>query len=172
MLVQTLLGELQFEADNTRKLFNAIPDNVLEYKANDFNWTIAGYASHVAEIYSWWESTLNENVMDIGNYSYDKGDISTMAGIKAKLEENIAGAVKSLENYPDEKLMESWKMVSGDHEVMPAMPRIQVVRSFLMNHLYHHRGEIVGFLRAAGAGPLPGIYGPSYEESMAMAQPS
>ena len=169
MLKQSLLGELQHEAENTRKLFDAIPDDVLEFKANEFNWTIAGYASHIAEIYSWWAPTLNENVLDLANYSYDKGDISTMAGIKSKLEENIASAVKALEEVPEEKFMENWSMVNGDQEIMPPMPRIQVARAFLMNHLYHHRGEVVAFLRANGK-PVPGMYGPSYEESMAMSQ--
>ena len=166
MLRESLLGELKHEADNTRKLFDAISDDVLEYKPNEFNWTIAGYASHVAELYSWWPSTLEENTLDLANYKYDKGDISSMANIKQKLEENIANAIKSLENYPEERFMENWSMVNGDKEIMPPMPRIQVIRAFLMNHLYHHRGEIVAYLRANGKS-VPGMYGPSYEEQMA-----
>ncbi len=53
MLVQVLLGELQFEADNTRKLFDAIPNDVLAYRPNDYNWSIAELASHTAEVYNW-----------------------------------------------------------------------------------------------------------------------
>lgn len=166
MLRQSLLAELQHEADNTRKLFNAITDDVLEYKPNDFNWTIAGLASHTAEVYSWWPVTLNENALDLAVYQYDKGDTSNMEGIKAKLEENIALAIQSLNDYPEEKFMENWSMLSGEHEIMPPMPRITVIRSFLMNHLYHHRGELVAYLRANGK-PVPGLYGPSYEEAMA-----
>ncbi len=166
MLAQALLGELRFEAENTRKLFNAIPDDVLSYRPNDFNWSIAELATHTAEVYNWWDSTLNKEVFDIGTYKYDKGDISTMAGIKAKLEENIANAIKCLDGYADEKLMEAWSMKNGDTQLMPPMPRIQVIRGFLMNHLYHHRGELVAYLRANGK-PVPGLYGPSYEEQMA-----
>ena len=166
MLRESLLSELKHEADNTRKLFDAIPDDVLAYKANDYNWTLAGYASHVAELYSWWTPTLNSPVLDLATYQYDKGDITSMVHIKQKLEENIADAIKSLENYPEEKFMETWSMVKGDKEIMPPMPRIQVVRAFLMNHLYHHRGEIIAYLRANGK-PVPGMYGPSYEEQMA-----
>lgn len=169
MLKQSLLGELQHEAENTRKLFNAIPDDILEYKPNEFNWTIAGLAAHVAELYSWWGVTLNQDVLDLAKYSYDKGDISTMENIKAKLEENITHAVEALGACPEEKLMENWSMVSGDHVIMPPMPKIQVIRSFLMNHVYHHRGELIAFLRANGK-PVPGLYGPSYEEGLAMNQ--
>ena len=169
MITQSLLAELQFEANNTRKLLDAIPDDVLTYKPNDFNWTIAELASHVAEVYNWWPVTLHENVLDLEQYKYDKGDITSMSNIKAKLEENITKAVESLKDYPDEKYMEMWSMKMGEKEVMPPAPRIQVVRGFLMNHLYHHRGELVAFLRANGK-PVPGLYGPSYEEGMAMQQ--
>ena len=166
MLVQSLLGELQFEAENTKKLFDAIPDDVLQYKPNDFNWSIAELAAHTAEVYHWWDSTLNQDVFEMSGYQYDKGDISSMASIKAKLEENIAKAVKSLENYPEAKLVEMWSMENEGVQLMPPMPRIQVVRGFLMNHLYHHRGELIAYLRANGK-PVPGLYGPSYEEQMA-----
>ncbi len=166
MLVQALLGELQFEAENTRKLFAAIPDDVLDYKPNDFNWTIAELASHISETYNWWDSTLNQEVFDMGAYKYDKGEIGSMESIKAKLEENISNAIGWLKDYPEEKLMENWSMVMDGNELMPPMPRIQVIRGFLMNHLYHHRGEMIAYLRA-NAKPVPGLYGPSYEEQMA-----
>jgi uncharacterized damage-inducible protein DinB len=169
MITQSILGELQFEAENTRKLFDAIPDDVLEYKANDFNWTLAGYASHIAEIYNWWEATLRDNIFEMSTYKYDRGDISNMKSLKATLEQNIAKAVKSLENYPEERWMEIWTMQMNGKDLMPPMPRIQVVRGFMMNHLYHHRGEIVAYLRANGK-PVPGLYGPSFEEQMAMMQ--
>lgn len=168
MIRETLLAELRFEAEGTRKLFNAIPNDVLDYKPNSFNWTIAELASHASEVYNWWEVTLNTDRFNLANYKYDKGDLSNIENIKAKLEENINNAIKSLENYPEEKFMETWSMWNGEVNVMPEMPRIQVIRSFLMNHLYHHRGELVAYLRANGK-PVPGIYGPSYEEQMAMA---
>ena len=166
MLRTALLGELQFEAENTRKLFDAIPDDVLDYKPNEFNWTIAQLCAHTAEVYNWWNVTLHQNVLDMSTYTYDKGDISNMKSIKMKLEENIVNAIKSLDNYPEEKFMEMWSMQSNGVELMPAMPRIQVIRGFLMNHLYHHRGELIALLRVNGK-VVPGLYGPSYEESLA-----
>lgn len=114
-----------------------------------------------------WGITLYQDELDMANYSYDKGDTSSMKGIQARLEENITDAVNQLKGCTDEKLMENWVMLHGGKPMMEPMPKIQVVRSFLMNHLYHHRGELVAFLRANGK-PVPGLYGPSYEESMAM----
>ena len=167
MIREGLMAELKFEADNTRKLFDAIPNDVLDYKPNDFNWTIAQLASHTAEIYNWWEETLENNSLEMSTYKYDKGDISDIQNIRKKLEENISKAVSSLDDYPEERFMENWTMTMNGQEFMPPMPRIVVIRSFLMNHLYHHRGELIAYLRACGK-PVPGLYGQSYEEKMAM----
>jgi len=60
-------------------------------------------------------------------------------------------------------------MKNGEIELMQPMPRIQIIRGFLMNHLYHHRGELIAYLRANGK-KVPGLYGPSYEEQMAAQQ--
>ena len=60
--------------------------------------------------------------------------------------------------------MNDWKMVAGENVLIPASPKIAMVRGFLFNHLYHHRGELVAHLRAAGY-PVPGLYGPTYEDS-------
>ena len=166
-LQQSLLGELKYEAGNTRKLFNAIPDDILLYKPNDFNWTIAELASHTAQIYNWWPETLNKKVLELSTYQYDKGDITNMDSINLKLEENISKAQSSLENYPNEKFGEIWAMQNEGVDVMPPMPRVRVIRSFLMNHLYHHRGELIAYMRANGK-PVPGLYGPSYEEHAGM----
>jgi len=135
MIKQALLQELQLEADNTRKLFDSIPNDVLSYKPNDFNWSIGQLAAHTAEVYNWWANTLEEDVFEMSTYKYDKGDISDIKFIKEKLEENIAKATKSLENFSEEKFMDKWSMQNEGVNIMPEMPRVQVVRSFLMNHI-------------------------------------
>lgn len=162
MIVQSLLAEFEHEAENTRKLLSAIPDSALEYKPSEKNWTTGQLASHIAEVYNWYQPTLHENVMDMAAYTYDKGDISKASNIVAKFEENLKQARRALETVTDEKMFENWKMVMGseDNVIFPEMPRIQVTRSFLFNHLYHHRGELVVYLRASGNN-VPGLYGPT-----------
>lgn len=163
MLVQSLLGEFLHEAESTRKLLNAIPDSALDYKPSEKNWTTGQLASHIAEIYNWYPVTLEQNVMDMGEYKYDKGDISKASTIVAKFEENLKIARASLEKATDESMLEMWSMKMGDKELMAPMVRIQVVRGFLMNHLYHHRGELVVYLRATG-NKVPGMYGPTADD--------
>ncbi len=167
MIVKFLLAEFEHEAENTRKLLTAIPDSALDYKPSEKNWTTGQLASHIAEVYNWFQPTLHENVMDMAAYKYDKGDISKAANIVAKFEENLKNARKALETVSDDKMFENWKMVMGseDNVIFPEMPRVQVTRSFLFNHLYHHRGEMVVYLRATG-NSVPGLYGPTADDAM------
>jgi len=163
MLVQSLLGEFLHEAEGTRKLLNAIPDSALDWKPAERSWTTAQLASHIAEIYNWYPPTLQQDVFDMGAYKYDKGDISKAANIVAKFEENVQLAKAAIESLTDEKLMDKWTMKVGDHVVIDSMPRVQAMRGFLMSHLYHHRGEMIVYLRATG-NKVPSIYGPTGDE--------
>ncbi len=164
MIKQALLGEMLYEADNTRKLLQAIPDSALDYRPQPQLWSVGQLASHIAECYNWFDGTFNQDVFDMGTYTYDKGDITKASNIVAKFEENLAKAKAVLENSDEATYFNEWRMQAGGNDLMPPMPRIQVVRGFLFNHLYHHRGELVAHLRASG-NKVPGLYGPTYEES-------
>jgi uncharacterized damage-inducible protein DinB len=165
MFVKSLLGEFEHEVQNTRKLLQSIPDSALDFKPSEKSWTTGQLASHIAEVYNWYQPTLHQDVFDMATYKYDKGDISKASNIVAKFEENVQAARKALETATDESMMKNWKMTMGsDEPIFPVMPRAQVARGFLFNHLYHHRGEMVIYLRSTGNKP-PGLYGPTFEES-------
>ena len=164
MIIQSLLGEFMHEAENTRKLLNAIPDSALYYKPSEKSWTTGQLASHIAEVYNWFDETFNSDVMEMSNYKYDKGDITKASNIAAKFEENVKKAQSILESASDDIMMNPWKMTMGGNDIFPAMARIQVVRGFLFNHLYHHRGELIVYLRATG-NKVPGLYGPTADDN-------
>jgi uncharacterized damage-inducible protein DinB len=163
MIKQALLGEFLHEGENTRKLLKAIPDSALDYKPSPVSWTTGQLASHIAEVYNWFPATFQQDVFDMGTYQYDKGDISKASNIVDKFEQNYEVAKAVLENLDESTMFTPWKMVAGGQELFPAMPRVQVVRGFLYNHLYHHRGQLTVYLRASG-NKVPGLYGPSFEE--------
>ncbi|QIL42307.1 DinB family protein [Pedobacter sp. HDW13] len=166
MMKQALIGEFMHEAENTRKLLSIIPDSALEYRPQPHLWSVGQLASHIAEVYNWYGPTFDLDDFDMGSYKYDKGDISKAANILAKFEENVARAKTVIENSDESKYMNTWTMSAGGSPLMPAMPKIQVIRGFLYNHLYHHRGEMISHLRATG-NKVPALYGPNYEESQA-----
>jgi uncharacterized damage-inducible protein DinB len=99
------------------------------------------------------------------DYSYDKGDISKAENIVAKFEENVKKAQQVVENFDESTMMNPWKMTMGGQVAFPEMPKIQVIRAMLYNHLYHHRGELVVYLRSTG-NKVPGLYGPTADDAM------
>lgn len=165
MIVESLKGEFLHEGENTRKLLKAIPDSALEYRPAPHLWSIGELAGHIVQVYNWYPSTFELDHLKMEEYSYERGDISTVPNILARFEENFTAAKNTLDKAKDEDMMTPWVMSYEGKEIMPPMPRIQVVRAFLMNHLYHHRGELIAHLRATG-NKVPGLYGPTYEDQM------
>ena len=79
------------------------------------------------------------------------------------LEQSIAKAKAALGGMSDSKAMETWRMVQGEREVF-AVPRVAFLRSIMLNHWYHHRGQLSVYLRELDV-PIPSIYGPSADEN-------
>jgi uncharacterized damage-inducible protein DinB len=165
MIKQALLGEFLYEAENTRKLLSAIADTALEYRPQPHLWSVAQLASHIAEVYNWYESTFLHDNFDMAGYQYNKGDTSKVSNILQKFDENPAKAKAVIEQSNEWQYMNVWTMHAGGTPLMPPTPKIQVIRGFLFNHLYHHRGEMIAHLRATG-NTVPGLYGPTYEQSL------
>ncbi|CAH0162147.1 hypothetical protein SRABI126_00812 [Pedobacter sp. Bi126] len=97
-------------------------------------------------------------------YKHDEVDISDIENIIGKFERAFNRAKESIESATNESMFEDWKMTAGGKTVLQPMPRIQVIRGFLMNHIYHHRGEMIVYLRSTG-NKVPSMYGPVYEDS-------
>lgn len=163
MLKQNLISELLREGENTRKLLKAIPDSALDWRPSEKSWNTAQLASHIAGIYDWYSAVVNMAELNLDDYTYDRGDLSRAANIAAKFEENFANARKALEGLDEAKAMDEWSMTKGGHKVIPPTPRIGIIRYVLCNHIYHHRGQLVTYLRSAGY-KVPGLYGPTADD--------
>lgn len=164
MVKQALLGEFLYEAGNTRKLLQAVPDTALDYRPQPFLWSIAELATHIATIYAWYDGVFSVDDFNFSNFHYEHPDSAKMANILAKFEENFAHAKQAIEASEENSYMNDWTMKNGDKLLIGPMPKMQAIRGFLYNHLYHHRGELVAHLRASG-NKVPGLYGPTYEQS-------
>lgn len=166
MLLQDLLGEFEHEVENTRKLLHAVPQKDLHYKPAPISWTMGELAQHIATIYHWYIGALTKDVYDVAADGLQRGDPHDIAATLDLFERNVAEARKALQGSTDESLQQPWTMTSGSRTVLGPMPRSIVARGFLFNHIYHHRGELVIYLRATG-NKVPGLYGPTYEQSAA-----
>ena len=164
MIKDALFGEFLHEAESTRKLLNAIPDSALEYRPQPHLWSVAELASHVAEIYNWYDDTFNSDAFNLANYQYEKCDNYKASNIVQKFEKKKKKAKQAIQNSDESTYFNNWELKSGDAVFIGPMQKVQMIRGFLYNHLYHHRGELVAHLRSTG-NKVPGLYGPNYEES-------
>lgn len=164
MLKEIWMGEFLHEAENTRKLLKAIPDSALNWKPGENKWTTAELASHIVSIYNWYPPVLEQTEFKLDQHQYQREDITKASNILAKFEENLKLAQQTLERFDETKAKELWKMTHGGHELIPATPRLAIFRNMLCNHLYHHRGELIVYLRMTG-NRVPGLYGPTADDA-------
>ena len=60
-----------------------------------------------------------------------------------------------------------WRLVNGEREIL-AIPRVAFVRAIMLNHWYHHRGQLLVYLRLLDVS-VPSVYGPTADEANAFA---
>ncbi|RZL50752.1 MAG: DUF664 domain-containing protein [Pedobacter sp.] len=162
MMLQQLIQEFEHEVNNTRKLLEAVPEKDLAYKPSEISWTMGELAQHIATIYYWYVGTFTKDEYDLAADQLERGESSDIKATLALFERNVAKAREAFKALTEEKLKADWTMKVGDKVVLGPMPRAIVLRGFLFNHIYHHRGEMIVYLRATG-NKVPSIYGPTYE---------
>ncbi len=165
MILQYLKQEFEQETNSTRKLLQAVPEKDLDYKPSEISWTMGQLAQHIATIYYWYVGTLTKDVYDMAADHLERGDVNDIKATLALFESNVDKARAALVSLTEDDLQNNWTMKVGEKVVLGPMPRGIVARGFLFNHIYHHRGEMIVYLRATG-NKVPGLYGPTYEESM------
>ncbi|HEV7784730.1 MAG TPA: DinB family protein [Thermoanaerobaculia bacterium] len=84
-------------------------------------------------------------------------------GPSAGLETSLADARAFLGGLDDETSAAPWRLTAGDREMF-TIPRREVVRNLMLNHWYHHRGQLSVYLRFLDV-PVPAIYGRSADEN-------
>jgi uncharacterized damage-inducible protein DinB len=163
MSIHALTAEFENEVNSTRKLLQAVPAKDIQYKPSPVSWTMGELAQHIATIYHWYVGTLRKDVYDIVADKLERGDPDNIEATLRLFEENVEKARAALQQTTDEDMQRPWTMKAGERTVLGPLPKGIVARSFLFNHIYHHRGEMIVYLRATG-NKVPGMYGPTYEE--------
>lgn len=164
-IAASLLPEFDLEMANTRKVLERVPDADFAWKPHAKSFTMGELAGHVATIPGWMTSTLSEPSFDVspGGVPVDFPKPASAREALAVLLEGAKEARAALAATTDEAFAEEWSLL-GNGTPYFTMPRAAVVRSFVMNHLIHHRAQLSVYLRLRDV-PVPGIYGPSADES-------
>jgi uncharacterized damage-inducible protein DinB len=160
-----LLPEFEQEMSGVRRVLERIPNDKLTWKAHEKSNTIGWLANHLAEIPGWVQGTLSADEWDIDPVDgepYRTPTLSSREGILEAFDKNVAAAKASLAATDDETFAQSWSLLKQGN-VMLTMPKLGVIRTWVLNHSIHHRGIMTVYLRLNDI-PVPGLYGPSGDE--------
>jgi uncharacterized damage-inducible protein DinB len=163
-IAQAMLPEFDYEMANTRKTLERVPDEKFEWKAHDKSFSMGSVASHLSNLPSWINIAIGMDSFDMapGGQPLKTPPLNSRQEVLDTFDKNIAEARKALQSETDEHVLQNWKLLSNGYEVL-AMPRVAVLRSFVMNHIIHHRAQLTVYLRLNDI-PVPSLYGPSADE--------
>ncbi len=165
-LVDALLPEFDHEIATTRRLLGRLPDDQLTWQPHPKSWTLAALAEHIGQLGVWGRLTLSESFVDLETMTRppDYQPLASKAALLAHFDTEMAGARAALAGRSDAELMAPWTLRRGQQEFF-TMPKASCWRTFVMNHLIHHRGQLSVYLRQLDVA-LPSIYGPSADEAI------
>ena len=161
-LAAAFLAELENEAKVTRTVLERVPADKFGWKPHEKSMAFGQLAVHVAEMFGWTKETLKGDVLDFATMDYKQFEPGSTDELLAYFDELIAKSKAVIAETSDETFMTNWTMRNGE-QVYFTMPKVAVMRSFVMNHIIHHRGQLSVYLRLNDI-PVPQIYGPSADE--------
>ena len=162
---QSLLPEFDVEMANTRKVLERVPEAQLAWQPHLKSMSMRQLASHVANLTEWAIMTLSQDHIDLNppdGATWRPFEMTHVADALRHFDENLRQARALLETATDETMMRPWTLKSGDATIL-TMPKVAVWRTFVMNHIIHHRAQLIVYLRLNDV-PVPGLYGPSADE--------
>lgn len=161
-IAAALIGEMQHEAQTTRKCLERIPAEKFDWKPHEKSMSMGTLASHIAEMFGWTPPTLRNLELDFSKIDYKPYEPPTTADLLDFFDKQVDEAIEALKNTPDEVFLENWTLRNGD-QVFFTLPKVGVMRGFVMNHIVHHRGQLTVYMRLNDIA-VPSIYGPTADE--------
>ena len=159
--IQMLLAELDHEARATRRVLERVPADRLNYRPHENSMTLGQLALHVAVVPGGIAQLSRRSPAQVPEFRHPSPQ--TAAELLPALEQSLTRAHEILGGLDDAALGETWRLVDGDREVV-AQPVGVMLRALMLNHWYHHRGQLCVYLRQVGV-PVPSVYGPSADEN-------
>ncbi len=164
-IAESLLPEFDQEMANTRKVLERAPAPKFSWKPHPKSFELGALAAHIANMAEWASLTLQQDSFDYappGAPPYETPKFTSTQDLVAAFDRSVAQARSALAAADDARMVAPWSLMAGGNIIM-TMPRAAVIRTFVMNHIIHHRAQMTVYLRLNDI-PVPGLYGPSADE--------
>ncbi len=162
---ESILPELDQEMASTRKVLERVPEDKLDWRPHPKSNTIGWNANHLADLPGWGVSILAQPQFDfapVGGQRYETPKLRTRREILDLFDRNVASIRKAIAEVKDAEMNKMWSLLAGGKPIF-TMPRLAVMRNFILNHIIHHRAILCVYLRLNDLA-VPGMYGPSGDE--------
>jgi uncharacterized damage-inducible protein DinB len=156
--ITSLLAEFDHEMQTTRSLLERVPFEKSSWRPHNKSMSLGDLASHIANLAGYGAMIVEVDQIDITTHGPQSAH-QTREEMLQTFDANVVKSRTALGSLGDDKLQTSWTLRAGD-QVIFDLPRPAVIRSMLMNHMIHHRGQLSVYLRENDV-PLPSIYGPT-----------
>jgi len=162
-MLEPMMNEFQQEAATTRRVLERIPGDKLSWKPHPKSMSLGQLAMHVAGIPGSASKLAQLDVFDVSTANFVPPTPANLKEILDTHEEGVKAAAEYLGSVSDSVAIGNWRLAHKGKEVF-TIPRMGMLRTIMLNHLYHHRGQLSVYLRLLDV-PVPVIYGPSADES-------
>jgi len=157
-----LLPEFDHEISTTRKLLERVPEDKWDWTPHEKSMKLGRLACHVAETTHFAVAVATTDSMDFAKGDYKRIGADGRKQLLEAFDKMAAEGRAAIAGAKDEDLGKPWSMFFDGKPIM-TMPKVGVLRTAMMNHMIHHRGQLSVYLRLTGT-PVPSIYGPSADE--------
>jgi uncharacterized damage-inducible protein DinB len=159
-----LLPEFDHEMATTRRVLDRVPEAEFAWKPHPKSMSLGQLSGHLANIPRWCSAVLDATLLDlatVGDEARPK-EPASRAALLGDFDTKVAAARAALVRQTDPEMLTPWTLKQGTHVIF-TLPRISAIRSFVMNHSIHHRGQLSVYLRLREVS-VPPIYGPTADE--------
>jgi hypothetical protein len=166
---ELLIKELDLEAHYTRVHLERVPMDQLKFKPHEKSMELGWLATFTAILPSWGTLTLAKDDFDVappGGSTEDYKIAESTDALLALFDSNVAAMREALVRVTDDQLDEPWALKAAGHTIF-SQPRGLVYRTFIVNHLVHHRAQLGVYLRMLGV-TVPAVYNDSADEKGGM----
>jgi uncharacterized damage-inducible protein DinB len=160
-MAQSVVTELDQEAIATRRLLERIPSEKLDWKPHPKARTLGQLAVHIAQVQKQVSSMIQSESGEVR--SQPETVPSSATEIVTMFDDSHTSTKALLGAMSDEDLVSNWSLMRDGQPIF-TLPKIGMIRMVVLNHVYHHRGQLSTYLRTLDVA-LPSIYGPSADEN-------
>lgn len=157
------IAELEQEAETTSRVLERVPEDALSWRPHEKSMSLGQLALHIAGLPSGFAELLDEPTVEMPEMG-SRPEAASVEELLETLEESVEAAARTIGAWGHEALASDWRM-TRDGETVVDVPRAGMLRAGLLNHWYHHRGQLTVYLRLLDV-PLPAVYGPTADEDV------